>query len=211
MPAPSSPEPPPADRPRAIADREPLTREHTRIAGELNDIVAHAVTALSVCAGAAERQLRDDAGPARASVRAVRVIASEAMADLRRLQTLLHAGPVGYAPQPGLDELQTLAAAARRRGIAVTVDVVGDVGHVPSSVAVSVHRIVESALRRATVGGPASRVGVVVTGDTLELRVSSGPAAVPDDAYDRVRLHGGRVVPDTRGDLVITLPLRRGR
>jgi signal transduction histidine kinase len=202
---------PPAARPSTDGEPEPLTRERTRIAGELGDIVAHAVTALSVCAGAAERQLQDDDGPARESVRAVRLIANEAMADLRRMQAVLHAGPPGYAPQPGLAELPALADAARRRGVEATVDVVGDVSAVPRSVAVSVHRIVEAVLRAAAVEDPASRVRVVVTSDALVLRVSPGGAGAPDDAYDRVRLHRGRLARDGHGDLVVTLPLGDGR
>jgi signal transduction histidine kinase len=214
MPAAVPPEPPSAVAPTsptgagpAGPQPEPLTRERTRIAGELGDIVAHAVTALSVCAGAAERQLRGDTGPARESVRAVRAIASEAMADLRRMQAVLHAGPVGYAPQPGLGDLPALAAAARQRGAAVTVDLAGDPATVPRSVAVSVHRIVETALRGAAAGGPASRVRVVVTTDELVLSLAPGPVGVPPDAHDRVRLHGGRLVHDRRGGLVVTLPL----
>jgi signal transduction histidine kinase len=188
-----------------------LSPERVRIAGELNDIVAHAVTALAVCAGAAERQLRDDTGPARDSLRAVRSIAGEAMADLRRMQAVLHQGPPAYAPQPGLGELPELAARARRRGAGVTLDVVGDAGSVRDSVAVTVHRIVEAALREAGPADPATRVSVAVSPVAVVLRVSPSRPGALDDAGDRVRLHGGRLVRERGGDLVVTLPSRPGR
>lgn len=191
----------------AHPDPGALNARRARIAGELNDIVAHAVTALAVCAGAAERQLEGASGPAQESVRAVRMIASEAMADLRRMQALLYDGPALYAPQPGLRDLEQLATVARGRGVPVEVAITGDASAVPPSVAVSIHRIVEAALNEATPGGPASRIEVEAGTCALVLRMAPPRPDTLDDARDRVRLHGGRLEQNDSDTLTVTLPL----
>lgn len=201
------PEPLPRAPERAHVDAQVLTAQQARIAGELNDIVAHAVSALSICAGVAERQLDRNDGPARESLRRVRAIAGEAMADLRRLQALLNDGPPAYAPQPGLEELEELAAAARQRGIAVEIVVDGKRSAVTPSVAVSVHRIVEAALADLRPGAPATVVGVEAGSCAVVLTMRRPTAAVLDDARERVRLHGGSLEQGAGDVVTVTLPL----
>lgn len=204
---PPDPEPVPVGLRGGRPEPGVLTTERARIAVELGDIVAHSVAALSVCAGAAERQLRGDTSSAGDSLRAVRVLADQAVADLRRLQALLHDGPPGYAPQPGLGELEALAAAARARGLDVEVAIVGDASAVPPSVAVSIHRIVESALLEIQPGGPAARIDVEAGSCALVLRMSPPLVEPFQDARDRVRLHGGRLEQDGPRGLTVTVPL----
>jgi signal transduction histidine kinase len=82
--------------------------ERARIARELHDIVAHAVSIIAVQAGAAEAPLDHDPERARPHLHAVRETAHEAMVEMRRLLDVLREDEPDYAPQPGLERIDEL-------------------------------------------------------------------------------------------------------
>lgn len=176
--------------------------EHTEIAGELADLVAHAVAALSLCAGAAERQLAHDPGGAARSLHTVRALADQAMGDLRLLQLLLHDGPPDYAPQPGLGQLAELVARAGPRGASTRLAVAGDPDAVPPSIALSIHRIVEAVLP-----GGVAEIEVVIGAAAVSVTIVPAAVLRPGAALERVRLHRGQLEREPPDRLRLTLPL----
>ena len=100
---------PPKSR-RASRRRSP--HERVRIGRELQDIIAHSVSAMVIQAGGARQLLRTEPERARDSILTVERTGREALADLRRLLGMLRKDddPRALAPQPGLDQL----ASARR-------------------------------------------------------------------------------------------------
>ncbi len=66
-----------------------VVEERARIARELHDIVAHAVSTIVVQAGAAEQVVEDDPALTRESLETIRATGTAALADMRRLVTVL--------------------------------------------------------------------------------------------------------------------------
>jgi signal transduction histidine kinase len=102
---------------QAVAEREQraqaaIAEERIRIGGELQDIIAHSVSAMVIGAGGARRLLRSDPDRARLSMLDVEEMGREALADLRRLLGMLRKqdDPRALAPQPGLNQLPDLLA-----------------------------------------------------------------------------------------------------
>ena len=88
-----------------------------RIGRELQDIIAHSVSAMVIQAGGARRLLRSDPERARDSILTVEQTGREALADMRRLLGMLRKDddPRALAPQPGLDQLPDAARLGPRR------------------------------------------------------------------------------------------------
>jgi len=81
-----------------------------------------------------------------------------ALAELRRLLEVLHAGQEARSPQPTADELRRLVEQAGRD---VTLDVTGDAGGLPASAALQTYRIVQEALTNMIKHAPADATGRV--------------------------------------------------
>ena len=90
--------------------------ERTRIAGELHDVVAHALSAMTVQASAARRLSERDPARARDAFATVENTGREALAELRRLLGVLRKEDeeLALAPQPSLAHVD--CARAPRRG-----------------------------------------------------------------------------------------------
>lgn len=88
--------------------------ERTRIARELHDIVAHAVSLIVVQAGAAEPEVEDNPAFARAALEAIRSTGASALAEMRRMVSMLREAdePEPLSPQPGVDGVPELIAQA---------------------------------------------------------------------------------------------------
>ena len=102
-------------------ERAAIAQERVRIGRELQDIIAHSVSAMVIQAGGARRLLRSEPERARASILNVEQTGREALADLRRLLGMLRKDddPRALAPQPGLDQLARLLERDARGGPAM--------------------------------------------------------------------------------------------
>ena len=104
-----------AERERESAARIAVAEERARIARELHDVVAHAVSVMVLQVGAVRHKLPAgaDRGQGRAhGRRAAR--AAAALAEMRRLLGAMHDGEdADLAPQPGLDSLDALVERGR--------------------------------------------------------------------------------------------------
>ena len=121
-----------------------VAAERARIARELHDIVAHHLSVVVLQAAGA----RAAGKPAGATLEKIENSARQALAETRRLLGVLREPDedAGFAPQPGIGELDALAARVRAAGLPVNLVISGDSAAVPAAVDVSVYRIVQEAL-----------------------------------------------------------------
>ncbi len=91
--------------------------ERTRIARDLHDVVAHAMSSMIVQAGAARQVVRDDPEFVERALDSLRATGVGALDEMRRLVFMLRTsdddGPL--APQPGLERVPGLLADSARR------------------------------------------------------------------------------------------------
>ncbi|MFD9738243.1 sensor histidine kinase [Umezawaea sp. NPDC059074] len=159
---------------RALA-RAAVAEERTRIARELHDVLAHSVSVIVLNAEGA-KLARDPAAVVR-TLDTIGRVGRDALADLRRLLGVLHAGEDGRGPQPTVAGLRDLVD---RVGRPVRLDVVGDGDGLPASAALHAYRIVQEALTNMVKHAPADATGrVAVAFGTREIRVEVTNTGVP--------------------------------
>jgi len=177
--------------------RAAVAGERARIARELHDVVAHAVSVMVVQAGAAEEVLGADPARAREPLRSVQDTGRQALVELRRLLGVLRTddSEAALAPQPGLDQVGALAAQVREAGVAVEMSVDGDRDQVPAGVDLAAYRIVQEALTNVLKHASASHAVV---------RVGYRPDAIELEVLDDGRgpLGGGHGGPGTGQGLI---------
>jgi signal transduction histidine kinase len=133
------------ERERLTEARRIAAEEQARIARELHDVVAHALSVIVVQAGAADDVFDVDPRRAREPIRAIDGAARAALADLRRVLGLLQ-DDVEFEPQPGVARLDELVGQVRGTGLEVELEIEGRPRRLPTSVDLSVYRIVQEAL-----------------------------------------------------------------
>lgn len=197
--------------------RAAIARERVRIGGELQDIIAHNLSAMVIQAGAARQLLRSDPGRARESLLSVEQTGREALGDLRRVLGMLRKDedPVALAPQPGLNQLPALLDTIRTAGLECDLELQGEPAGLTPGVDLVGYRVIE-AVMRAVVASGCRRGAVTVRyrlGD-LELEIRSGDAVRDLEGAlrgisERVGLYGGslRVAPGDGFALHAHLPL----
>jgi signal transduction histidine kinase len=201
--------------------------ERAVIARELHDIVAHHMSVLVLRAGSARYRFADLPPELLTEFTEMQDTAREGLTEMRRLLGVLRNedGRAETAPQPRVEEIAELVDRLRGVGVAVSLQISGDVRSVPSGVALSAYRIAQEALSNAVRHAPGSTVDVQISADSAELRltVTNGVAAeAPSPPDDRAKhgllgmrervaaLHGVfRAGPGERGGFVVavTLPL----
>ena len=176
-----------ADARRAAAE------EQARIARELHDVVAHALSVIVVQAAAADDVFEVEPARAREPIRAIETAARAALGDLRRVLGVLHED-AGYEPQPGLERLDSLVEQVRATGLAVSLEIQGAPQALPAAVDLSAYRIVQEALTNTLKHSGAEHASVRVRyGDPLALEVrDDGSGAVLSDAPEGNGLIGMR-------------------
>ena len=215
-----------AERDRVEGAARAVAAERARLARELHDVVAHAVSVAVVQAQAAERVVKTDPQEASAHIAAIETTSRQAMAELRRLLDVLRADgddEGSFAPQPGVSDLPALVQRMRDAGLPTTMSVQGDPVVLPASVGLSAYRIVQEALTNSLKhGGRRADVRLRYGGDALQvLVVDDGPGALTMDAGDghgllgmreRVALFGGifEAGPRTEGGFEVRVDLPLG-
>jgi signal transduction histidine kinase len=125
-------------------------RERERIARDMHDSLAHAMSLVVVQAEAGPVLVRADPARAERAFDSIAAAARDALTQLRRTLGVLRAnnpdGTPTRAPQPGLDDVAQLAEQARRAGLRVTLERSGEPGSMPSEVGVAAYRIVQESL-----------------------------------------------------------------
>jgi signal transduction histidine kinase len=159
------------ERERASDARRIVAEEQARIARELHDVVAHALSVIVVQAGAADEVFQIDPGRARTPIRAIDTAARAALADLRRVLGILQ-HDAAYEPQPGLERLDGLIDQVRATGLRVALEIEGATHPVPATVDLSAYRIIQEALTTTLKHADAEHARVSVRyGEDLELEI----------------------------------------
>jgi signal transduction histidine kinase len=164
------------ERERDERARLAVAEERARIARELHDVVAHAVSVMVVQAQAAQRVLEGEQPSVRESLSAVETTGRQALVEMRRLLGMLRREDheLALAPRPSLTHLDGLVSHVREAGLPVDLHVEGEPRPLSPGVDVSAYRIVQEALTNALKhAGPArAQVTVRYRPHALELEVS---------------------------------------
>jgi signal transduction histidine kinase len=198
------------DRDRERAAETAVSLERARIARELHDVVAHAISVIVVQAQGGVRMVRAEPVEAEQAFGAIERTGRQALGEMRRLLGMLSADDDGeLAPQPSLGHLDALIAEVERAGLPVELVREGDAACVPPGVDVSAYRIVQEALTNALKhAGPASAtVRVRCLPTAVEVEVADDGHGAPatnggghglTGMRERVALYGGRLEAGAR-------------
>ena len=123
--------------------------ERTRIARELHDGVAHALSVMVLQARGGRRMLERDPGDTHEALDAIEGTGTQALDEMRTLLGLLEDEEAGLMPQPTLARLDELVTGLRAAGLPVEVSVEGEPLELPPGMDTSAYRIVQEALTNA--------------------------------------------------------------
>jgi signal transduction histidine kinase len=188
-----------------------VAEERGRIARELHDVIAHAVSVIVVQAQAGPHLVHD---PQRVLdvFRAIESSGRDALVELRRLLGILRSDDeqLAIGPQPGLGSLQSLVEQVRASGLPVELRIEGEPVQLPAGIDLSAFRIVQEALTNVVkhAGDAAAEVVIRYEMRALELDVvddgrgramnlnGSGHGLI--GMRERVALYGGTLTTGTR-------------
>jgi signal transduction histidine kinase len=195
-----------AEREREAAARIAVAEERARIARELHDIVAHAMSVIVLQVGAVRHKLPQPFEEDRDALGRVEQAGRTALAEMRRLLGAMRndGDGVELGPQPGLDVLDSLIEDVIRAGLPVRLHVDGEPFPLPRAIDLSAYRIVQEALTNALKHAHASHADVTVRyrPDELELEIADdgeGPATINGNGHglvgmrERVNIYGGEM------------------
>lgn len=194
----------------AAALREASTAERLRVARELHDVVAHAMSVIAVQAGTGRFVIDESPEVARDALISIETTSRDVLAEMRRLLSILRdeddGGEAhgGLDPAPGLADLGDLLAVAARTGVDVELNVEGEPVALPAGAELCAYRIVQEALTNVRKHARARRAAVTVRyrPEAVELRVVDDGVGLGGNAsgghgiigmQERAELYGGRV------------------
>ncbi|MFD9439658.1 sensor histidine kinase [Streptomyces sp. NPDC060006] len=182
------------ERERAADTARAVAQERARIARDMHDILAHAVSLMVVQAEAGPVVVRSDPERAEGAFDAIAGAGRDAMTQLRRILGVLKDEPVdgGSArlPQPGVAALAGLVRQVEdTTGLRVALRCAGEPRPLHRDTEVAVYRVVQEALTNTVKHAYASsaQVGLDWTDDELTLTVTDDGQGPADTAGD-----GGR-------------------
>jgi signal transduction histidine kinase len=208
--------------------RVAVAAERARIARELHDVISHNVSVMVLQAAAGADVFATHPERAREALGSIETAGREALAELRRLLSVVDASAdegAGLAPPPGLSRLPELVERVRATGLDVSVTVTGDERELPAGIDFSAYRIVQEALTNTLKHGHAAtaRVDVRFGEQMLDVQiVDDGTAAARADARtgrghgligmrERAAVFGGELQagPRSQGGFVVraSIPL----
>lgn len=152
-----------------------IAEQRTRIARELQTLIAHSVAAMIVQTQTAQRLLDEHPDEAGAAMATIEDTGRQALADMRRiLGVLRHPDDAAdLAPQPGVGQIPALVERLRSAARPVVLHVEGAPGPMPASVDIGVYRILEEALAGVVDGSDPVDVVLRFGASDVELRVTS--------------------------------------
>lgn len=209
------------DTEQGARDAAAIANERARIGSELQDIIAHSISAMVIQAGSARLTMGSEPDRARESILNVERTGRQALSDLRRLLGMLRKDddPRALSPQPGLSQITAMIDSVRQAGLTCERETLGDPIHLTPGIDLVAYRVVEMALQAASDWGVGrSFVTIRYEPRDLELEVR-GDRTIPDlerrlaPLVQRVALYQGelRAHPSREGfALRARLPLEAG-
>ena len=217
-----------AEREREAAARVAVAEERGRIARELHDVVAHAVSVMVLQVGAVRHRMPETDTEDRETLTNVEQAGRTALAEMRRLLNAMRHDDdeLELLPHPGLGNLDSLVDDVRAAGLPVRLQISGEPVALPPGLDLSAYRILQEGLTNALKHARASQAEVEVHYSATELRLEvrdDGPGGASTDAgvghglvgiRERVRIFGGGMSAGTSraGGFVLRaqLPLDHG-
>jgi len=216
-----------AERERETAARIAVAEERARIARELHDIVAHAVSVMVLQVGAVRHNLPAELAEDGEALKDVEGAGRAALAEMRRLLGAMRreGDELDLTPQPGLGSLAPLLEEIRRAGLPVELRLDGEPFPLPEAIDLSAYRIVQEGLTNALRHAKATHAEVVVRYHPHEIQIDiedDGRGTGAGDGRgqglvgvrERVKLYGGEMSAGTidgRGFVLSTrLPVTSG-
>jgi signal transduction histidine kinase len=208
-------------REREERARTAVAEERTRIARELHDEVAHAMSVIAVQADAAEGALARDPALVQKPLVAIRDTARAALADMRSVLGALRGDEhADLTPGPGLARAPELVEHTRISGLDIGFRVEGEPAPLPPALDLAAYRVLQEGLTNVRKHAGAAHVDVLLRYDPGAVTV-----AIEDDGdgsgtgggsgrglagiRERVELFGGEFAagPGERGfALCVRLP-----
>ena len=212
-----------AEREREAAARVAVAEERARIARELHDIVAHALSVMVLQIGAVRHRLPELPGEDRQALEDVERTGRTALTEMRRLLGAMRErdSEAELEPQPGLENLEALVRSVRSAGLPVRLHVEGEPLPLPRALDLSAYRIVQEGLTNVLKHADARHAEVLVRHrpDAVQLEIrDDGRGSVTSDGLghglvgirERVKLYGGEMTagPVNGGGFVLSASLR---
>jgi len=165
-----------------------MAEERLRIARELHDVVAHALSLITVQAGVAMFR-EHEAAQMRTTLTAIEETGRTAMGDMRRLLGVLRGAPAPNAdqapapdrePVPDLLDIGTLISQAAQAGLHITLWEEGERRPVSAAVGLAVYRIVQESLTNILRHGRTGSGSVLLRFEPHEVSVTIANPPPPD-------------------------------
>jgi len=213
-----------AERDRQASARIAVAEERARIARELHDVVAHAVSVMVLHTGAVRHRLPDDFPDEKEALRGVEETGRRALSEMRHLLGALRPDGEGaeLSPQPGMAGLDRLLQEVREAGLPVRLEVHGEPVPLPGPIDLAVYRIAQEGLTNVLKHARASHADVSIRYAPRMLQVEvrdDGDGPQPSDGLghglvgirERVKIYDGKLAagPGPDGGFVLSarLPL----
>ncbi|MGW0802384.1 sensor histidine kinase [Nonomuraea sp. NPDC002799] len=187
-------------------------RERARIARDMHDILAHAVSLMVVQAEAGPVVVTSDPARAEAVFDAIAAAGRDAMVQLRRMLSVLKEEEGPRSPQPTIAGLPALAGQVRATGLEVTYSTSGEPGPLPPDAEVAAYRITQEALTNIVKHSGATRADIRLAWQDGTLMIDikddgrGGGSALPSGGNgligirERAAACGGTAVTGRRSD-----------
>jgi signal transduction histidine kinase len=172
-----------AERTREEEAQRRVEQERIRIARDLHDAVAHALTTINVQAGVAAHLLDQNPANAAPALKTIEEASHEALDELRAIVGILreHEGErAPLDPAPTLDGVSELVERERSRGLDVSLDIRGErPRRLPEAVQLAAYRIIQESVTNARrhAAGAAARVSLSFESDRLLITVENNTGA----------------------------------
>lgn len=184
------------ERQRELQLLQTVVDERLRIARELHDVVAHAMSVIAVRSGAARIVMDTEPEETRQALGIIESTSRRSLQEMRLIVDVLRNGEEadgsGLAPTPGLGDLMPLLEQIEEAGVPVDLHVEGDKRPLPPGVDLSAYRIVQEALTNVVrhAGPTQADLRMTYTLNQLTIEVVDGGSA--DGSQ---RLAEGEVIP----------------
>ncbi len=191
------------ERERVEEARLAVAEERARVARELHDVVAHAMSVIVLEAGAERVNLGEAQDSTRAALRSIERTGRQALGEMRRLVGVLRAEgeEPALAPRPSLAHLDALVEQLRQTGLPIDLRVTGRPVELAPGLDMTAYRIVQEALTNVLKHAGRARATVTVSYglSTLGIEVADdGRGGTPNGhghgltgIRERVSLFGG--------------------
>src|SRR4051794_13537657 len=162
-----------AEREREAAARLAVAEERARLARELHDVVAHALSVMVLQVGVIRRRTPPDRAEEREALLNVEQAGRAALTEMRRLFGAMRRDgeQSELQPQPGLGALSSLLDEVRATGLDVRLHVQGEPRELPAVLDLSAYRIVQEGLTNTLKHSEARRADVGLTYGSSDLVV----------------------------------------